>query len=173
MSNLSIKPSGTEANTEWRIVGLGTYLGSDDAIGLSLVQVLSEDAAWAAHCVLLESADAATIAASLIEWRHPVILVDAADMNLAPGTHRFFSDKDAAMILKTDSVSTHGLGLAEGLELARILGFDFPTFIFGIQPFDLSPGQGLTPEMNAQFPSLLSALKAECSGRIYPATNAD
>jgi len=173
MSNLSIKPFGSEAGASWRIVGLGTSLGSDDAIGLALVRALSEDAAWAAHCVLLESADAATIAASLIEWRHPVILVDAADMNLAPGAHRFFSDKDAAMILKTSSVSTHGLGLAEGLELARILGFDCPVFIFGIQPFDLSPGQTLTPEMTAQFPSLLSALKGECSGRIHPAADAD
>lgn len=170
---MSNKPFGTEAETEWRIVGLGTCLGSDDAIGLFLVQALSKEAEWTPHCRLLEGADAATIAASLLEWRRKVILVDAADMNLPPGEHRFFSDKDAAMILKTDSVSTHGLGLAEGLELARILGFDLPVFIFGIQPFDLTPGRELTPEMNAQFPSLLSALKAECSGRIDRATPAD
>jgi hypothetical protein len=65
--------------------------------------------------------------------------------------------------LKTSSVSTHGLGLAEGLELARTLGFNQPASIFGIQPFDLSPGQGLTPEMTSRFPLLLAALRETCS----------
>ncbi len=169
---MSIKPFASAAGSEWRIVGLGTCLGCDDAIGLALVQALSEDAAYAAHCVLLENADAATVAASLLDWQSPVILVDAADMNLLPGDCRFFTDKDAAMILKTSSVSTHGLGLAEGLELARTLGFDRAVGIFGVQPFDLSPGQGLAPEMTALFPSLLSSLKAACSSRIHPAANA-
>ena len=99
----------------------------------------------------------------LLEWHRPVILVDAANMDLAPGEYRFFSDRDASMILKTSSVSTHGLGLAEGLELARTLGFDQAACIFGVQPFDLSPGQGLTPEMTSRFPSLLDALREACS----------
>ena len=143
-------------------MGLGSYLGRDDQIGLALVQALSQDAALTIPCMLMESADAATIAASLIEWRRSVFLVDAADMDLAPGEYRCFSDKDASMILKTSSVSTHGLGLAEGLELARTLGFNRSVRIFGIQPFDLSPRQGLTPEMTARFPVLLSALKKAC-----------
>jgi hypothetical protein len=67
------------------------------------------------------------------------------------------------MILKTSSVSTHGMGLAEGLELARTLGFDQSARIFGVQPFDLSPGQGLTPEMTSRFPSLLDSLCEACS----------
>jgi hydrogenase maturation protease len=166
MWSLLIKPSASEARSDWLIVGLGTYLGGDDAIGLALVEALSQDAAFAASCVLLESADAALVAASLLEWRQNVILVDAADMDLAPGDHRFFSDRDVSMILKTSSVSTHGLGLAEGLELARTLGFDRSVRILGIQPFDLSPRQGLTPEMTARFPSLLSALRAACSDAI-------
>jgi hydrogenase maturation protease len=166
MSSLSIKPSASEAKSEWLIVALGSYLGGDDAIGLALVESLSRDAAFAASCMLLESADAALVAASLLEWRRNVILVDAADMDLVAGEHRFFSDSDVSMILKTSSVSTHGLGLAEGLELARTLGFDRSVRIFGIQPFDLSPRQGLTPEMTARFPSLLSALRAACSKPI-------
>jgi hydrogenase maturation protease len=116
--------------------------------------------------LLLESADAATVAASLIEWRRSVILVDAADMDLAPGEHRFFCDSDVSLILKSSSVSTHGFGLAEGLELARTLGYDQSVRILGIQPFDLSPRKGLTPEMTARFPYLLSALRAACTKPI-------
>lgn len=159
MWNLSTKPVGLEASPEWHMVGLGTRLSSDDEIGLALVQAFSQEIEFPDNCILLESADAAYVASSLLEWQYPVIFVDAADMGLDPGEYRFFSDKEASVTLKTDSVSTHGLGLAEGLEIARALGFDRPAAIFGIQPFDLSPRQGLTPEIKDRFPSLLSALK--------------
>jgi hydrogenase maturation protease len=161
--NLSTKNDTPEARPDWQVVGLGAYLSRDDEIGLALVQSLSQDADFTGRCVLLESSDAATVAASILEWRRPLVLVDAADMKLNPGEHRFFSDRDAAVILKNSSVSTHGLGLAEGLALARTLGFDHPVYIFGIQPFDLSPRQGLTSEMSARFPALLFALKKVCS----------
>lgn len=144
-------------------MGLGSSLGRDDAIGLALVRALSGEAPFEARCVLLESADAATVASLLLEWQRPVVFVDAADMDIPPGEYRFFPDKDASILLKTSSVSTHGLGLAEGLELARTLGFEQPVRVFGVQPFDLSPGQELTPEMVSRFPLLLDALRKVCS----------
>jgi hydrogenase maturation protease len=151
------------AMLEWQIVGIGSFFNSDDEIGLALVHALSEETEWTSNCVLWEGADAATVTSSLLEWSRPTVLVDAGDMDLAPGEHRFFSDRDASVMLKDSSVSTHGLGLAEGLQLARNLGFDQPVFVFSVQPFDLSPRQGLTPEMKILFPTLLSALKAACS----------
>lgn len=151
------------AGLDWQIVGVGAYLSGDDEIGLSLVRSLSREAEFSDCCLVLESVDAATVASLIFEWRRPLILVDAADMNLHPGEFRFFPDCEASVILKTSSVSTHGMGLAEGLALARALGFDQPVYIFGIQPYDLSPRQGLTPEMSARFPALLDALKNACS----------
>ncbi|MEJ2244511.1 MAG: hydrogenase maturation protease [Acidobacteriota bacterium] len=151
------------AGSDWLVVGVGTSASSDDEIGLALVRTLSREKEYNRHCRLLEYADAATLASSLLEWQQPVILVDAADMDLPPGQYRFFSDSDAAVTVKDSSVSTHGLGLAEGLELARRLGYDRPIRIFGVQPFDLSPKQGLTREMSELFPSLLDALKTACS----------
>lgn len=117
--------------------------------------------------MFLECADAAMVASSLLEWQQPAVLVDAADMSLAPGEYRFFPDSNAVITLKASSVSTHGLGLAEGLELARTLGFDRAVHIFGVQPFDLSPKPGLTQEMTKIFPSLLAALNNACS-RLHP-----
>jgi len=142
---------------------VGTVFNGDDGIGLALVQALSEDAECSANCVLLEGADAAKVASFLLEWNGPAILVDAVNMNVSPGEHRFFPDTEASMTLKTGSVSTHGLGLAEGLELARGVGFDKTVFIFGVQPFSISPRQGLTPEMAACIPLLLGALKTACT----------
>jgi hydrogenase maturation protease len=163
--NLLIKRTVSEERAGFQVVGLGTLLSSDDEIGLALVSALAREKGFEQRCLLLENSDAATVASSLIEWRQSIILVDAADMGIAPGDYRFFADNDASVILKTSSVSTHGLGLAEGLELARVLGFDQSVYIFGIQPFDLAPRQGLTPEMSARFPSLLGALRDACSQR--------
>jgi len=160
---LSTNFSEPAAGSDWLVVGVGTPAGSDDEVGLALVRALSREARYNGRCRILEYPDAATVASSLLEWQQPVILVDAADMDLSAGEHRFFADTDASMILKDSSVSTHGLGLAEGLELARTLGFDRPIRIFGVQPFDLSPKQGLTREMSERFPSLLDALKTACS----------
>jgi hydrogenase maturation protease len=148
--------------SEWIIAGVGTPANSDDEIGLELVRELSRESEYAGCCVLLECADAALVASSLLEWRKPAVFVDAADMGLEPGEYRFFSNSNASITLKSSSVSTHGLGLAEGLELARILGYDHPARIFGVQPFDVSPHQGLTRQMSAMVPSLLQALKDAC-----------
>jgi hydrogenase maturation protease len=142
-----------------RVVGLGTRLGRDDEVGLALVEALARDPNLETRCELLEGADAAVVAAFLIERRAPVILVDAAEMGIPPGEHRLFAEHEAEMVLKSGAVSTHGLGLAEGLALARALGSDQPVQIFGVQPFDLSPGSGLTPEMGAMLPKLLAALR--------------
>ena len=160
--NLSIKPTASEEKAEFQIVGLGTFLSSDDEIGLALVSALARETGFEKRCLLLENADAATVAASLIEWRRSILLVDAADMGIKPGEYRFFADSDASIILKGSSVSTHGLGLAEGLAIARALGFDQSAYIFGIQPFDIAPRQGITPEMSARFPLLLDALRKAC-----------
>jgi hydrogenase maturation protease len=164
---LSISCSGHEAESaagsDWLVVGVGTPASGDDEIGLVLVRALSREEEYSDHCRLLECADAATVASSLLDWQRPVILVDAADMGLITGAYRFFPDSNATMTLKNSSVSTHGLGLAEGLELARTLGFDRPLHIFGVQPFDLSPKQGLSREMSKLFPFLLDSLKNACS----------
>lgn len=151
------------AGWDWLIVGVGTPAGGDDEIGLALCRALCRQAEYAGRCMLLECADAALVASSLLEWQKPVILVDAADMGLAPGEYRFFPDYKASVILKSSSVSTHGLGLAEGLELARTLGYDRAVRIFGVQPFEVSPKQGLTPNMSKLFPSILAALNNACS----------
>ena len=52
-----------------------------------------------------------------------VVIVDCADMGKQPGDYSFFDNHSGAPRLRTDSVSTHGLGLGEALSLARTLGF--------------------------------------------------
>jgi hydrogenase maturation protease len=142
-------------------IGVGTRLGRDDAIGLVLVERLVEDNVLTKDdTLILESADAAEVASILLELNRPSVIVDAADMGLEPGAYRAFSDNDATLKIRSDATSTHGLGLAEGLCIARHLGYDKRVSIFAVQPFDLFFAPDLSDEMNAKVPELVAALTA-------------
>jgi hydrogenase maturation protease len=144
---------------DFLVVGVGTRLNRDDEIGLRLVEQLSLDSDLSLHCVLLEGQDAADVTSFILDTKKPLLVVDCADMGLSPGEHRAFFDSDARICVKTDSVSVHGMGLSEGIALARALGFERPVRVFAVQPFDLSPRPGLTPEMENRFGSLLVELR--------------
>jgi hydrogenase maturation protease len=141
------------------VIGVGSWLSRDDAVGLMLVNELAARApkpgldfhSW-------ESADALTITHEMLELSSPILLVDCADLGLNPGEWKCFEADKARLLLHADTVSTHGLCLADALELARGLGFDKPVHVFGVQPFDLGPGSGLSEDMTLAFPRLFEHL---------------
>ncbi|NGZ06176.1 MAG: hydrogenase maturation protease [Magnetococcales bacterium] len=153
------------------VIGVGSHGGCDDAVGLHLVTLLAESQSAGCgsgvDCVLWESADALTLVHDLLELANPVLLVDCADMGLAGGEWRAFVPGEGQLRLARDAVSTHGLGIAEALELARGLGFSHALRVFGVQPFDLTPRIGLTAEMGACLPVLFGALAEEVK-RLLP-----
>jgi len=142
------------------VIAIGSPLSSDDAVGLQLLQRLAQDewddrprlSAWS-------DMDALTLTHELLSMQGSVVFVDAMNMGLTPGSHRFFSSDQCRMRVQTDSVSTHGFGLADGIEMARQLGFTGEIWLFGVQPFDLSPGTRLSHEMSTLLPDLTVALR--------------
>ena len=148
------------------VAGVGSFLSCDDAIGLRLVeaygrQPLPDGVATQSW----ENADALTLADNLLESGQPLLLVDCADMGLAAGSWRLFPADEAGFRCRTDALSTHGLGVAEALAIARELGWGEAMYLFGIQPFDLSPGPVLSGRMQAGFAGLVRAL-CESVGQI-------
>lgn len=141
------------------VIGIGNRTASDDAVGPLLVRQARRRleqpglafSTW-------DDADALTVAHDLLSLRDAVLLVDCADMGLDGGECRCFAADRVRLGLHADGVSTHGIGLADALEIARGLGFDRPTRVFGVQPFDCAPGLSLTPEMAARLDTLTDAL---------------
>lgn len=149
------------------VVGIGSRAGRDDGVGLALVERLEQNGRFPKlEFLLWESADAATVAYNLLELKTPVLLVDCADMGVEPGEFRIFDERSASLDVRVDSVSTHGLGLAEALTLARSLGFQHDVKFFGVQPFDLKPGLSLSPQMEARFDGLYDALGARVAEMV-------
>lgn len=140
------------------VAAVGSRLAHDDAVGLELVEALIPPAGVTR--LLWEDADALTLAHELLQLSHPLLLIDCADLGLPAGQWRHLDLAEVRLGQAWGSVSCHGLGLAEALEIARQLGFEQRVQLFLVQPYDLLPGSGLSPEMRLRFPELQQALQA-------------
>lgn len=103
-----------------RVLGLGNRQRGDDAVGLRVVEALRERAPAGIDCVLVEGAPVELGC----RWRPAdrVVIVDAARSDQAPGCIRRFDALRDPLPASMFAVSTHALGLIEGIELARALG---------------------------------------------------
>ena len=146
------------------VAGIGSYLSSDDEIGLALVEALADrfhgppSTDSQIVIALWSDADALTLADELVNLTTPVLLVDCADMRLSAGSWRLFSAEKATLDDPVRALSTHGLGMIDALRIARELGCKQQVHFFGVQPFDLTPRRGLSVRMQDRFADLLDAL---------------
>ena len=98
------------------VIGVGNELRGDDAAGLLVAQRLRDRAATQA-VVLVCEADPAEL---LPAWTgaEVAIVVDTVVSGAAPGTIQRFDVSATPLPAKLTAFSTHGLGVAEAIELA-------------------------------------------------------
>jgi len=95
------------------VVGIGQLAAGDDGVGLAVARVLA-----ARGVETRESADASVLL-SLLEAGRRVVLVDAVAGAGAPGS--VLQLDVGALASGPTPLSSHGIGVAEALELARTL----------------------------------------------------
>jgi hydrogenase maturation protease len=130
------------------VIGVGNRFRGDDAVGLKVVQRLG----GAVRC--FESDGDPSNLIVLFGSDPDVVVVDAMASGTVPGTVSTIEiaigyDRPIQVPLRSQS-STHGFGVFEALELARILGTvpDRLTVI-GIEGADFSPGTDLSPQLES------------------------
>ena len=102
----------------------------------------------------------------LCEGAAEIWIVDAVSSGVAPGELHRFEAGDQRLPSELFRVSTHRLGLAEALELARALGRLPPTVVVhGIEGARFEPGLPLSPEVATAAASLTQTLLAELDRR--------
>jgi hydrogenase maturation protease len=101
----------------WRIIGVGSPVAGDD-LGWAAIEAL-KDAGLdrVAELLLLDRPGPALV--DHFQGRNRVILIDAMEAGLAPGSVRALALEE--LIVSAHPSSSHGLGLAEALALARAL----------------------------------------------------
>ena len=143
------KQKGTteDLTPDYLIIGLGSEHRRDDRCGLDVVRGLRGRVDRSVR--LLEGPADAT--ALLDSWEHVdrVIVVDAVRSGGPPGTV-FRIEVDGELPSPLGAISTHGLSLADAVELGRSLGrMPRRLTIYGIEVGDLALGEELSPAVRA------------------------
>ncbi|MBS3800401.1 MAG: hydrogenase maturation protease [Thioalkalivibrio sp.] len=145
------------------VIGIGNPWRGDDGIGHAVVHALQETPSLTTATTSGEPAELM----DLWQGHDPVILVDAIVTGAVPGTiHRL----DAVEPLpRTARYSSHGIGLAEAVELARALDALPPSLvIYGIEPASLEDGAGLSPELADRITEAAGQIRAELESSPVP-----
>jgi hydrogenase maturation protease len=133
------------------LVGVGTYAGFDDSIGLRVAEAVAEAG-------LDRGFRAIELGGNLLDLLHyldagteRVLVVDSARMGLAPGECAFFEPAAAETRKELAGFSTHEGDLMKVLELATSLGRPLPPItILGIEPDIIRNEIGLSETLAAR-----------------------
>jgi len=144
------------------VIGVGNPMRGDDGVGPAAVARLAgADPPLEVDLVTLDGEPARLIEA----WRHRrrAIVIDAACGGAAAGTiHRVEPDHDPPRW--SAPPSSHGAGVAEALALARVMdALPEHLVVFGMEPGDLTLGEGLSDQVRAALPDLVAQVRAEAT----------
>ena len=153
------------------MIGLGNPERGDDAVGLLVVRRLLKRFKRVPEGVEIRGHDGDPLA--LLElWRgcDAVIVVDAMRSGMPPGTvRRFEAHRKPLPARLRFGVSTHGVGLAEAIELARALSALPPALIvYAIEGerFALGAGGTLSPAVERAVEEVTRRVREELTALL-------
>jgi len=138
------------------ILGVGSELRSDDAVGLRVARSVARKGLPNVHAILGGPAPENSTGEIRALAPSHLIIVDAADMHADPGTIRILETRD----LTGASFATHGLPLSVLSDYLRSEIGCRITFV-GIQPSSVAFGETLSPRAEEAARSLVEVL-SEC-----------
>jgi hydrogenase maturation protease len=144
------------------VIGIGNPDRGDDAAGRSVARllrpILPDDVAVTEH-----NGEATSLLAQL-DGAGAAFLVDACASGGSVGTVYRFDAAAAPLPAGAFGLSTHGFGLAEGIELARALG-QLPRccIVYAIEGGCFETGAALSPQVLTSVMDVVRRLLAEIS----------
>jgi hydrogenase maturation protease len=149
------------------VVGIGNPWRNDDAVGLAVARLLEGTLPEAVD--VLEREGEPTGLIDSWEEVDTVWLVDAVSSGAKPGTVHRHDASEQELPAELFRTSTHHLGLAEAVELARAVGrLPRRTVVYGIEGANFETGETLSPEVEAAAARVAESVReevAECTRR--------
>jgi hydrogenase maturation protease len=143
-----------------RVIGVGNPWRSDDAVGLAVARELAGTLPEGVDVLEREGEPASLI--DTWEGAESVWLADAISSGAAAGTVRRLDAGEHELPAEMFRTSTHHLGLAEAVELARALGkLPQHLVVYGIEGATFDIGDELTPEVRAASERVAGAIREE------------
>lgn len=134
------------------VLGIGNILWADEGFGVRTVERLAADWRFPDTVTLMDGGTQGLYLLPHLEAADALIVVDAIDYGLPPGTRRVFHGDDVPAFLGAKKMSLHQTGFQEVLASAMFLGRCPQALILvGVQPECLEDyGGGLTDTVAAQ-----------------------
>lgn len=138
------------------VVGLGNPMRQDDGLGPRVIEQLQR---LRPHWPLKVLRGDAAGLLELLPGLEGLVVIDALISGTAPGSLLVRDCSTQPLPTTLKGASTHALGVAEALELARMLDQLPPVvWVFGVEALWSGHGEGLSPPVEAAIPALLDAL---------------
>jgi len=142
------------------VVGVGNEMRGDDAVGLAVVRALSGTVPEGVAVLECEGEPVSLLSAW--EGHARAIIVDATQSDAEPGTIRRIVAADGPLPPALAGSSTHLLGLADAVELARALKrLPAATIVYGIEGASFNTGVGISEPVAAAVEKVAAAIRRE------------
>lgn len=145
------------------VIGVGNLDRGDDAVGRLVASALRVTVPEGVIVVESDGDPAAIMDA----WAGAglAVVIDAMVSGAPPGTVRRFDATDDPLPAAVDLASTHGLGAAEAVELARSLGrLPDRLLVYGVEGISFHPGAPMSGPVAAAVEVARGMVAAEVSG---------
>lgn len=145
------------------VIGIGNPMRHDDGVGPAALDRLVREPSLDESAVELVTLDGeATRLIDAWRGRRRAIVIDAGRAGCEPGSiHRLELGVDTLRGW-SGGPSSHAAGLPEAVALAEALdALPDQLVILGVEPADLSMGEGLSPPVEAALPTLVDRIQTE------------
>ena len=146
------------------VIGAGNAFRRDDAAGLEVARRLR--ALVGPDVDVIEAGGDLSALCDLWSGRDCVILLDAVRSGADGGTVHRLDALAQSLPAGMAHGSTHGLGIADAVELARALGtLPASLIVYGIEGCDFGNGTGLSPRVALAVESLAQRIARQIAAR--------
>lgn len=157
-------PGAHNADKLLIVIGIGNRWRRDDGAGPEVARRLHEAAPRAVK--ILEQEGEPTSLLAGWDGADEALVIDGVSSGAAPGTRHRFEVAGEPLPAQLFRPSTHALGVAEAVELAREL-YRLPKrlVVYGIEGDDFGVGEGLSAAVETAVAELVAELAEELGGR--------
>jgi len=156
------------------ILGIGNILWADEGFGVRAVQALQQAYEFPESVSLMDGGTQGLALMPPIQVADTLIILDAVDFNLPPGTLTELRDAEIPAYLGANKMSLHQISFQEVLILCQLMD-QYPKrlLLVGVQPETLEDyGGSLSQVVKQQIPKAMDKVLAYLSDRgIKPTMN--
>ncbi len=158
--------------TDTLVLGIGNVLWADEGFGVRAVAALNEGWSFPEGVALMDGGTQGLYLLPLVQSARRMLVFDAIDYGLAPGTLQVIRDDDIPSYLGIGKMSLHQSSFQEVLSLAKLSGkAPESAVLVGVQPRLLMDfGGSLTDVVRARIPQALAIGLEVLAGWGHPAT---